>query len=91
MDRILRVDAPPWVLAAGARATAEYEVPADAWYFEANRQAEVPYAILLEAGLQPCGWLAAYLGSALAGDEELRFRNLGGRLLLDCPQTPIRK
>ncbi len=35
------------------------------WYFAANRQATMPFAVLLEIALQPCGWLAAYLGSAL--------------------------
>jgi 3-hydroxymyristoyl/3-hydroxydecanoyl-(acyl carrier protein) dehydratase len=34
--------------------------------------------VLLEIALQPCGWLAAYLGSALASDQDLHFRNLGG-------------
>jgi len=28
--------------------------------------------------LQPCGWLAAYVGSALTSPDNLRFRNLGG-------------
>ena len=39
----------------------------------------MPYAICLEIALQPCGWLAAYMGSALLSDQDLRFRNLGGR------------
>ena len=38
----------------------------------------LPFAILLEVALQPCGWLAAYMGSALNSDEDLKFRNLGG-------------
>ena len=38
----------------------------------------LPFAILLEVALQPCGWLAAYMGSALNSDEDLVFRNLGG-------------
>ena len=33
---------------------------------------------LLETALQPCGWLAAYVGSALTSDVDLSFRNLGG-------------
>ena len=28
--------------------------------------------------LQPCGWLAAYMGSALTSDIDVSFRNLGG-------------
>ena len=42
---------------------------ADAWYFEADRQDRVPYAVLLEAALQSCGWLAAYMGSALTSSR----------------------
>ena len=38
----------------------------------------LPLAILLEVALQPCGWLAAYMGSALNSEEDLVFRNLGG-------------
>jgi len=38
----------------------------------------MPFAVLLEAALQPCGWLAAYLGSALLSDSDLQFRNLDG-------------
>ena len=48
---------------------AEYDVPPDAWYFAADRQARMPFAVLLEVALQPCGWLAAYVGSALTSDE----------------------
>ncbi|TPW20179.1 MAG: beta-ketoacyl synthase [Elusimicrobia bacterium] len=39
----------------------------------------MPYAVLLEAALQPCGWLAAYLGSALRSATDVSFRNLGGK------------
>jgi 3-hydroxymyristoyl/3-hydroxydecanoyl-(acyl carrier protein) dehydratase len=39
----------------------------------------MPFAVLLEVALQPCGWLAAYCGSALTAGEPLHFRNLGGR------------
>jgi 3-hydroxymyristoyl/3-hydroxydecanoyl-(acyl carrier protein) dehydratase len=53
-------------------------VPGDAWYFDADRQDQMPFAVLLEVALQPCGWLAAYLGSALTSPVDLSFRNLGG-------------
>jgi 3-hydroxymyristoyl/3-hydroxydecanoyl-(acyl carrier protein) dehydratase len=36
----------------------------------------------MEVALQPCGWLAAYMGSALKSDNDLRFRNLGGKATL---------
>ena len=64
---------------AGGEIVAEYDVPLDEWYFSSERQAAMPFAILLEIALQPCGWLAAYLGSALTSKEDLSFRNLGGK------------
>ena len=63
---------------AGASVTAHFDVRPDHWYFESNRQREMPFAVLLEVALQPCGWLAAYVGSALTSQDNLRFRNLGG-------------
>jgi 3-hydroxymyristoyl/3-hydroxydecanoyl-(acyl carrier protein) dehydratase len=39
----------------------------------------MPFAVLLEIALQPCGWLAAYVGSALQSETDLSFRNLGGK------------
>ena len=78
LDRVIETGGEPWVMAPGARAVAEYDVPPDAWYFAADRQDVMPFAVLLEAALQPCGWLAAYMGSALTSDVDLSFRNLGG-------------
>ncbi|PLY12844.1 MAG: type I polyketide synthase, partial [Desulfuromonas sp.] len=66
----------------------EYDVPADAWYFAAGRQPEMPFSVLLETGLQPCGWLAAYLGSALTSNTDLKFRNLDGNAVQHRPVTP---
>ncbi|MHC5018820.1 MAG: beta-ketoacyl synthase N-terminal-like domain-containing protein [Planctomycetota bacterium] len=79
LDRITSIDAEPWVCKAGGVIEAQYDVPPQEWYFEANRQPTMPFAVLLEAALQPCGWLAAYVGSALTSDTDLSFRNLGGK------------
>ncbi|MGB1800684.1 MAG: hypothetical protein ACPHLK_07650, partial [Gammaproteobacteria bacterium] len=38
--------------------------------------------------LQPCGWLAAYLGSALTSDVDISFRNLGGKATQFLQVTP---
>ena len=62
----------------GAECEAQYDVPPDAWYFADNRQGDMPFAVLLEIALQPCGWLAAYMGSALTSEVDVSFRNLGG-------------
>jgi 3-hydroxymyristoyl/3-hydroxydecanoyl-(acyl carrier protein) dehydratase len=80
LDRITLIeDCQPWVLKAGGVIEGEYDVPADAWYFASDRQPRMPFAILLEIALQPCGWLAGYLGSALTSEQDLSFRNLGGK------------
>ena len=79
IDGITEVTGEPFVLKAGASCVAEYRVPPDAWYFEANRCPRMPFSILLEIALQPCGWLAAYCGSALTSPSDMSFRNLGGK------------
>jgi len=89
LNRITRIEkARPWVLEAGAVIDAEYDVPSSEWYFDADRQPVMPFAVLLEAALQPCGWLAAYLGSALTSGEDLSFRNLGGEAVQLQAVTP---
>jgi PfaB family protein len=79
LDRVTAVTGEPFVLTAGAGCVAEYAVPPDAWYFAENRTETMPFSVLLEVALQPCGWLAAYCGSALTSPEDLAFRNLGGK------------
>ena len=85
LDRIIDINAPQWVMEEGGTVTAQYDVPANEWYFDANRQNHMPFAILLEIALQPCGWLAAYMGSALYSDTDLSFRNLGGSAVMFHP------
>jgi 3-hydroxymyristoyl/3-hydroxydecanoyl-(acyl carrier protein) dehydratase len=88
LDCITAVTGAPFELKAGAACTAEYAVPPDAWYFGANRNENMPFAVLLEIALQPCGWLAAYCGSALTSSEDLSFRNLGGKATQFRAVTP---
>ncbi len=78
LSRVARVDGEIGVMKAGARVEVHYDVPQSAWYFE-DSGGVMPYAVLLEAVLQPCGWLASYVGSALTVDGELGFRNLDGK------------
>ena len=79
VDRVASVTGEPFVLKSGAACVAEYDVSRDAWYFQANRSKFMPFSVLLEVALQPCGFLAAYCGSALTSDVDLSFRNLGGK------------
>lgn len=79
LDRIVSISGcQPWVMQPLGEVVAQYDVPPDAWYFGSNRQTRMPFAVLLETALQPCGWLAAYVGSALTSDIDVSFRNLGG-------------
>jgi 3-hydroxymyristoyl/3-hydroxydecanoyl-(acyl carrier protein) dehydratase len=82
MDRITSIEPEQWILKPGGWIEAEYDIPSDAWYFRANRSHSMPFAVLLETALQPCGWLAAYMGSALKSGKDLKFRNLGGNAVL---------
>jgi 3-hydroxymyristoyl/3-hydroxydecanoyl-(acyl carrier protein) dehydratase len=88
MDRVTALRGEPWQMTAGAMAEAQYDIPADAWYFAADRQPRMPFSVLLEAALQPCGWLAAYVGSALNSPTDISFRNLGGSAVQHRPVTP---
>ncbi len=82
LDRATEVHAKPWELNSEGWIECQYDVPPDAWYFAANRQRSMPFAVLLEIALQPCGWLAAYKGSALSSQQDLKFRNLDGDAML---------
>ncbi|MFZ5565331.1 MAG: acyltransferase domain-containing protein, partial [Thermodesulfobacteriota bacterium] len=79
MDRVTFIDHPQWEVRPGGWIEAEYTVRPGDWYFKANRQPSMPFCVLLEIALQPCGWLAAYAGSALRSPKDVKFRNLGGK------------
>ena len=82
MDRVVQTDHRPWEMQPGGWIQAEYDIPEAEWYFRANHTQAMPFCILLEIALQPCGWLAAYAGSALHSQDRLHFRNLGGKATL---------
>jgi 3-hydroxymyristoyl/3-hydroxydecanoyl-(acyl carrier protein) dehydratase len=88
LDRIVRVTGEPFVMTAGATCEAQVDIRPERWYFASNRQREIPCSVLLEMALQPCGWLAAYVGSALTSDVDLKFRNLGGEATQHHPVLP---
>jgi 3-hydroxymyristoyl/3-hydroxydecanoyl-(acyl carrier protein) dehydratase len=88
LDQINKIEhCEQWQLNAGGEIESRYHIRSQDWYFEANRQYAVPLAILMEIALQPCGWLAAYLGSALTSESDLSFRNLDGQATLHRPLT----
>ncbi len=91
IDRITAIEPRPWVLQADGWVEAQYDVPADEWYFAADRSGCMPFCVLLEIALQPCGWLAAYAGSALKSEKDLKFRNLGGQATLHANLLPVKQ
>ncbi|NUN52471.1 MAG: type I polyketide synthase, partial [Planctomycetaceae bacterium] len=88
LDRITAVEGEPWTMGPGKAAEAQYLAPPGEWYFAEERSGRMPFAVLLEVALQPCGWLAAYMGSALTSGVDLHFRNLGGGGTLHREVTP---
>ncbi|HRF98901.1 MAG TPA: hypothetical protein PLZ51_27010, partial [Aggregatilineales bacterium] len=79
ISRILRVDGKRFTFDGEPSLVSEYDVPSDAWYYDLNHSATMPYSILMEIGLQPCGFLSAWLGSTLEYPQETYFfRNLDG-------------
>jgi acyl transferase domain-containing protein/3-hydroxymyristoyl/3-hydroxydecanoyl-(acyl carrier protein) dehydratase len=89
LDRVTDVQAEAWKMEKGGVIEAQYDVPPDAWYFkDAGANGEMPFAVLLEAALQPCGWFSGYMGSALTVDVDVKYRNLGGTARMVRPVTP---
>ena len=78
ISRILRVEGPQNGMQLGSVAVAECEVPSDAWYVQENGRRTIPFGVLLEIALQPCGWLATYVGCVLGAKEAVTVRNLDG-------------
>ncbi|MSP54251.1 MAG: 3-hydroxyacyl-[acyl-carrier-protein] dehydratase FabA [Myxococcales bacterium] len=88
MSRVTQTTGKMGTMEVGSTCEVEYDVPVDAWYFRENGRAVMPFAVLLEAALQPCGWLASWSGCALTTKDELLFRNLDGTADVLCDVTP---
>ncbi len=87
MSKVTRIDGPIGAFSPGVEIELEYDIPQGEWYFKENAQPTMPFCVLLEAALQPCGWLASFVGSALTVEEDLSFRNLDGtgKLVRELP------
>ncbi len=87
VDRVTAVEGARGRIAPGSALTAEVDVPTGAWYL--SETADLPYSILMEMALQPCGVLSTWMGSLLpqpVGDYY--FRNLDGEAeLLAAPDV----
>jgi 3-oxoacyl-(acyl-carrier-protein) synthase/3-hydroxymyristoyl/3-hydroxydecanoyl-(acyl carrier protein) dehydratase len=88
MSRVARVEGTMGAMSTGSAIVAEYDVPDRAWFFAENGAATMPLAVLMEAALQPCGWLASFAGCTLGPEQDLRFRNLDGTMTLHAEVAP---
>lgn len=80
MSRITSIEGQRGKFEGVSTIEAEYDVPLNAWFYQHNSHPTMPYSVIMEIALQPCGFLAAYKGSALLfPNENLYFRNLDGR------------
>jgi 3-oxoacyl-(acyl-carrier-protein) synthase/3-hydroxymyristoyl/3-hydroxydecanoyl-(acyl carrier protein) dehydratase len=86
ISRVISVDGRRGELTSG-RVVSEFDVPAQPWFHTELTDDPAPYAILMELGLQPCGFLSAYLGSTMSfPGTDFRFRNLDGS---GCLRGPV--
>lgn len=88
MSRILRMDAQRGVAKAGFSVLVEYDVPPNAWYFSEHGTPTMPFSVLQEICLQPCGWLATLTGITTRAKEDLFFRNLDGKATVFAEVLP---
>ena len=60
---------------------AEFDCPADAWFFKANSNDQLmPYSIMMEIGLQTSGILTSWVKAPLTMNKDnILFRNLDAR------------
>ena len=89
ITRVLSIDGARGDFSKPTTCVAEYDVPENVWYYDQNSTHTMPYSVLMEIALQPCGLMGAYLGSTLQfPDKDLYFRNLDGDgEMFDLPKT----
>lgn len=80
MSTIVEVDVEPGSAKEGGTLISTFDVDPEAWYFEEG-QGHMPFAVIVEALLQPCGWFASYLNFFKDTEGDVAFRNLDGE---DC-------
>jgi acyl transferase domain-containing protein/3-hydroxymyristoyl/3-hydroxydecanoyl-(acyl carrier protein) dehydratase len=78
LSRVTTVEGELGTRQAGTVIETEYDVPAGAWYFDRDGHPAMPFCVLLEAMLQPCGWLAVATGVLLGTEQRMHYRNLDG-------------
>jgi len=78
MDDVVEFSGEPLTQTAPKECVARFQVKPGDWWDKASGHGRIPFAVLLEIALQPCGWISAQSGAALTSQEDLSYRNLGG-------------
>ena len=82
IDRVIEVQGQAEEVIIGSSLVSEFDIPPQAWYLK-DPESTLPYVSLMEAALQPCGFLSAYMGSIKnKASHDLYFRNLDGKAAL---------
>ncbi|HBU57931.1 MAG TPA: hypothetical protein DEB33_09315 [Gemmatimonadetes bacterium] len=85
---MLSVDVAPVSAPNEGTLVSTFEVEPDAWYFDEG-QGHMPFAVIVEALLQPCGWFASYCNFFADTEGDVAFRNLDGEnCILHRPIKP---
>ncbi len=82
MDEVIWAEGEPQTQVAPKKCITRFRVDPKAWWVAASGHGRIPFAVLLEIALQPCGWISAWSGAALTLEEDLAYRNLGGSATL---------
>jgi len=85
MHEVLAVEGERGELSEGRSTTVAWRPDPDTWAFATDSSGDLPLGALLEVALQPCGWMTAWQGGALAAGGDVYFRNLGGTLTRHAP------
>jgi acyl transferase domain-containing protein/3-hydroxymyristoyl/3-hydroxydecanoyl-(acyl carrier protein) dehydratase len=88
VSSVVSVDVAPGSAPNEGTLVSTLDVEPDAWYFEEG-QGHMPFAVVVEALLQPCGWFASYCNFFADTEGDVAFRNLDGEnCILHRPITP---
>jgi 3-hydroxymyristoyl/3-hydroxydecanoyl-(acyl carrier protein) dehydratase len=89
LDEVEVVEGEVGVVADGSELVARHLMDPSRWTFaEAGGDMALPYAAINETALQPCGFLASFMGSYLPFPGPMHFRNLGGEAVTLKAVTP---
>jgi 3-hydroxymyristoyl/3-hydroxydecanoyl-(acyl carrier protein) dehydratase len=90
VTRVTRIEAEAAVPRPGSRIRTCWEIPETAWFFAENGTPTMPFAVMIEALLQPPGWLMAFVGPLAPDGRPFTgyLRNLDGIATVHRELTP---